>query len=178
VKLVPGEGWHADDPRFYPFFDAVQDRGLAAVVHCGIANFGLSHEGGNRRALNASYAYPMRLDAPSRLFPRIRFVVLHMGFPFLFEAWSVHHANKNVFLDLSGTGTFIDALPVGYAAVGGPAFIPLDFDKVIWGSDNAVDPKAAIAVADAHLRMMGCADAARRSRVFGANAARMLGVAG
>lgn len=178
VKLFPGEGWHADDPRFYPFFDAVQDRGLAAVVHCGIAGFGLSHAGGTRRALNASYAYPMRLDAPSRLFPRIRFVVLHMGFPFLFEAWSVHHANKNVFLDLSGTGTFIDALPVGYAAVGGPAFIPLDFDKVVWGSDNAADPKAAIAVADAHLRMMGCADADRRGRVFGANAARMLGVAG
>jgi predicted TIM-barrel fold metal-dependent hydrolase len=178
VKLFPGEGWYADDPRFYPFFDAVQDHGLAAVVHCGIAGFGLSHEGGKRRALNAAYAYPMRLDAPSRLFPRIRFVVLHMGFPFLFEAWSVHHANKNVFLDLSGTGPLIDALPVGYAAVGGAAFIPLDFDKVVWGSDNAADPKAALAVADPYLRMMGCADAAQRGRVFGANAARMLGLAG
>ncbi len=140
----------------------MQDHGLAAVVHCGIAGFGLSHDGGKRRALNAAYAYPMRLDAPSRLFPRIRFVVLHMGFPFLFEAWSVHHANKNVFLDLSGTGPAIDALPVGYAAVGGAAFIPLDFDKVVWGSDNAADPKAALAVADSYLRMMGCADAAQR----------------
>jgi hypothetical protein len=178
VKLFPGEGWHPDDPRFYAFFDAVQDRGLAAVVHCGIADFGLSHEGGRRRALNAAYAYPMRLDAPSRLFPRIRFVILHMGFPFLFEAWSVHHANKNVFLDLSGTGTAAAALPVGYAAVGGPAFIPLDFDKVVWGSGNAADPKAALAVADSHLAMMGCADAAQRERVFGATAARMLALAG
>jgi predicted TIM-barrel fold metal-dependent hydrolase len=177
VKLFPGEGWHADDPRFYPFFDAVQDRGLAAIVHCGIAGFGLAQADGKRRALNAAYAYPMRLDAPSRLFPRIRFVVLHMGFPFLFEAWSVHHANKNVYLDLSGAGPLIDALPVGYASVGGPAFIPLDFDKVVWGSDNAADPKAALAVADSYLRMMGCADAAQRSRVFGGNAARMLGIA-
>lgn len=177
VKLFPGEGWYADDPRFYPFFDAVQDHGLAAIVGCGIADFGLAHEGGVRRALNAAYAYPMRLDAPSRLFPRIRFVILRMGFPFLFEAWSVHHANKNVYLDLSGTGPLIDALPVGYAAVGGPAFIPLDFDKVVWGSANAPDANAAIAVADSYLRMMGCTDAERRGRVFGVNAARMLGLA-
>jgi predicted TIM-barrel fold metal-dependent hydrolase len=178
VKLFPGEGWYADDPKLYPFFDAVQDAGLAALVQCGIAGFTISHEAGQRRALNASYAYPMRLDAPSRLFPRIRFVVLRMGFPFLFEAWSVHHANKNVFLDLSGTGPAGSALPVGYAAVGGPAFIPLDFDKVVWGSDNAADLKAALAVADSHLGVMGCADPERRARVFGANAARMLGIAG
>jgi predicted TIM-barrel fold metal-dependent hydrolase len=120
----------------------------------------------------------MRLDAPSRLFPRIRFVILHMGFPFLFEAWSVHHANKNVFLHLSGTGTTTTALPVGYAAVGGAAFIPLDFDKVVWGSGNAADPKAALAVADSHLALMGCAGAARRERVFGATAARVLALAG
>ena len=176
VKLFPAEGWYPDDPRFYPFFDAVQDHGLAAVVYAGLTNFSLSHKGGKRRALNSAYAYPMRLDAPSRLFPRIRFVIVHMGFPFLFEAWSVHHANTNVYLDLSGVGAFIDALPVGYAAVGGPAFIQLDFDKVVWGSDNAADPGAAIAVADSYLRMMGCADEARRGRVFGANAARMLGL--
>jgi predicted TIM-barrel fold metal-dependent hydrolase len=178
VKLFPGEGWHPDDPAHYPFFDAVQDAGLAAIVQCGIAGFTLSHEAGTRRALNASYAYPMRLDAPSRLFPRIRFVVLRMGFPFLFEAWSVHHANKNIFLDLSGTGPAGGALPVGYAAVGGPAFIPLDFDKVVWGSDNATDLKACLAVADSHLGMMGCADPGRRARVLGANAAHMLGIAG
>ncbi len=177
VKLFPGEGWYADDPKLYPFFDEVQDAGLAALVQCGIAGFTLFHEAGTRRALNASYAYPMRLDAPSRLFPRIRFVILRMGFPFLFEAWSVHHANKNVFLDLSGAGPAGGALPVGYAAVGGPAFIPLEFDKVVWGSDNAAEPKAALAVADAHLGMMGCADPQRRARVLGDNAARMLGVA-
>ena len=178
VKLFPGEGWHPDDPKLYPFFDAVQDAGLAALVQCGIAGFGLSHDGGTRRALNAAYAYPMRLDAPSRLFPQIRFVILTMGFPFLFEAWSVHHANKNVFLDLSGSGPAGGALPVGYAAVGGPAFIPLDFEKVVWGSDNAIDLKAELAVADAHLGMMGCADPERRARAFGDNAARMLGIAG
>lgn len=178
VKLIPGEGWYADEPRLYPFFDAVQDAGFAALVQCGVTTWHLAHLGGRRRALSASYAYPMRLDAPSRLFPRIRFVVLDMGFPFLFEAWSVHHANKNVYLDLSGAGPTAGALAVGYAAVGGPAFIPLDFDKVVWGSDNAADAKVAMTVADAHLAMMGCADPARRARVFGDTAARMLGLAG
>jgi predicted TIM-barrel fold metal-dependent hydrolase len=176
VKLFPGEGYYPDDPRFYELFDAIQDRGLAVIVSLGLPGFTLSSEPGKRRALNSAYAYPMRIDAPSRLFPRLRFVVLHMGFPFLFEAWSVHHANKNIYLDLSGRGTYADALPVGYAAVGGPAFIPLDFDKVVWGSDNVDDPAAARAVADAHLRMMGCVDEGRRQRVFGVTTALMLGL--
>jgi len=178
VKLFPAEGYHLDDPRFYELFDLVQDTGLAAIVYCGQVTMGLARDGAQRRSLNSAYGYPMRVDAPSRLFPRIRFVITHMGFPFLFEAWSVHHANKNVFLDISGTGANFDGLPVGYAAVGGPAFIPLDFDKVVWGSDNADDPGAARAVADTYLKLMGCTDGGQRGRVFGATLAALLGIAG
>jgi predicted TIM-barrel fold metal-dependent hydrolase len=177
VKLFPAEGYHVDDPRFYELFDLIQDKGLAAVVYCGQVMMGLSRDGGKRRALNSAYGYPMRVDAPSRLFPRIRFVIVHMGFPFIFEAWSVHHANKNVYLDISGTGACFDGLAVGYAAVGGPAFIPLDFDKVLWGSDNAENPGAARAVADTYLKLMGCVDDGQRARVFGATAAKLLGIA-
>ncbi len=176
AKLFPAEGYYLDEPRFYDLFDLVQERGLAALVYCGQLTMSLSPDGGRRRALNSAWGYPMRVDAPSRLFPRIRWVILHMGFPFLFEAWSVHHANKNVWLDISGTGVLFDALPVGYAAVGGPAFIPLDFDKVVWGSDNAADPGAGRAVADAYLKLMGCTDDAQRARVFGPNAATLLGL--
>jgi predicted TIM-barrel fold metal-dependent hydrolase len=176
VKLFPAEGYHPDDPRFYELFDAIQDKGLAAILCMGQINFSLAHEGGKRRALNSAYAYPMRVDAPSRLFPKIRFVIQHMGFPFLFEAWSVHHANKNVYLDISGTGPCFDGLPVGYAALGGSAFIPLDFDKVVWGSDNVPDPLSARAVADSYLGLMGCSDAARRAHVFGATMASLLGL--
>jgi predicted TIM-barrel fold metal-dependent hydrolase len=176
VKLFPAEGYFPDDPRFYELFDAIQEKGLVAIFSMGQINFALAHEGGKRRALNSAYAYPMRLDAPSRLFPKIPFVIGHMGFPFLFEAWSVHHANKNVYLDISGTGPCFDGLPVGYAALGGSAFIPLDFDKVVWGSDNVPDPSAARAVADSYLKLMGCADAGARARVFGATMARLLGL--
>ena len=178
VKLFPAEGYHLDDPRFYDLFDLIQERGLAAIVYCGQVMMGMSHDGGRRRALNSAYGYPMRVDAPCRLFPRIRFVIVHMGFPFIFEAWSVHHANKNVYLDISGTGACFDGLPVGYAAVGGPAFIPLDFDKVVWGSDNAENPVAVRAVADTYLRLMGCADNGQRAGVFGATAAKLLGITG
>jgi predicted TIM-barrel fold metal-dependent hydrolase len=176
VKFVPAQGYYPDDPRFYELFDSIQERNLAALFSMGQINFTLAHEKGARRALNSAFAYPMRLDAPSRLFPGIRFVIIHMGFPFLFEAWSVHHANKNVFLEISGSGAYFDALPVAYAAVGGSSFIPLDFGKVVWGSDNVENPAAHLLVADSHLRMMGCADSERRKKVFGENAARILGI--
>jgi predicted TIM-barrel fold metal-dependent hydrolase len=177
VKLFPAEGYFPDDERLYELFDAIQDRGLAVLVSLGLPGFTLHSEKGARRALNSAWAYPMRLDAPSRLFPRVRFVILGMGFPLLFEAWSVHHANKNIWLDITGSGPSASALPVAYASLGGPAFIPLDFDKMVWGSANAPDPGAALSVADSHLRMMGCTDEKQRSRVFGDNAARLLGLA-
>ncbi len=176
VKLFPGEGYYVDDPKLYELFDAIQQRDLAVIVSVGLPGFTLDSRPGSRRSLNSAYAYPMRLDAPSRLFPRLRFVMLHMGFPLLFEAWSVHHANKNIYLDISGAGAHASALPVGYAALGGPAFIPLDFSKGVWGSDNGPDPRAAMAAADSHLQMMGCADSGQREAVFGRNAARMLGL--
>ena len=47
---------------------------------------------------------------------------------------------------------------------------------MVWGSDNVDDPASARAVADAHLRMMGCVDEGRRQRVFGVTTARMLGL--
>ena len=31
MKLLPGEGWYPDDPRFHPFFDAMQSHGHEAL---------------------------------------------------------------------------------------------------------------------------------------------------
>ena len=101
-----------------------------------------------------------------------QFFVLHMEFPFLFEAWSVHHATRNVFLDLSGTGTAADALPVCCAAVGGQAFIPLEFDTVVWGSDERLPQKESTARAVMHLRHMG-AGLAQRTNIFGETARKL-----
>ena len=177
VKFFPAEGYYPDDPRFYSLFDRLNDYKMTALFYMGQINFSLLHDNGKRRALNSAYAYPMRLDAPSRLFPGVRFVIIHMGFPFMFEAWSVHHANKNIYLEISGCGAYFDAIPVSYTAVGGSAFIPLDFDKVVWGSDNVEDTVASITTADSYLKLMGCIDAGKRKNVFGANAARILGLA-
>ncbi len=104
-----------------------------------------------------------------------QFFVLHMGFPFALETWSVHHATRNMFLDLSGTGTATDALPVGCAAVGGQAFIPLDFDKVVWGLDERLPQKKNTARAVIHLRHMG-SGMAQRTNIFGETARKLFGL--
>ena len=128
-----------------------------------------------RRASSSKYANPMNIDQIARLFPRTAFVMAHMGYPWLVEAWSVAHANPNVYLDIAGSGPWTEAAPVAYLALGGQSFIPIDFSRVIWGSDNCLPQAESIARAQVYLRQMWCLSE-QRKQVFGGTAARLLRV--
>ncbi len=87
------------------------------------------------------------------------------------------HANPNVYLDIAGSGPWTDGIPLVYNALGGQKFIPIDFARVLWGSDNCL-PQAE------HLARIGRVPAADRRRVegprtlvFGENARRLLKLA-
>ena len=57
-----------------------------------------------RKATDSRFSNPMNFDQLARLFPKVTFVLAHMGYPFFTEAMSVAHANENVYLDISGSG--------------------------------------------------------------------------
>jgi predicted TIM-barrel fold metal-dependent hydrolase len=61
---------------------------------------------------------------------------------------------------------------VVYNALGGAAFIPVDFRRVLWGSDNCLPQKESIARAVVYMRQMG-ADRKMREGIFGENARRL-----
>ena len=109
----------------------------------------------------------------SRLFPQMPIVLAHMGYPHYVDAWSVAHANSNVYLDVSGSGPWTEGIPIVFNALGGHAFIPLDFNRVIWGSDNCLTQAEHIARSDVYLRQMG-AKSADRKAIFGATAQKLL----
>jgi len=102
-------------------------------------------------------------------------VLAHMGYPYFVDAWSVAHANQNIHLDISGSGPWTEGIPVVYTSLGGAAFIPIDFDRVLWGSDNCLPQKESIARAVMYLRQMG-ADKRARANVLGETARRLFGL--
>jgi predicted TIM-barrel fold metal-dependent hydrolase len=177
VKLFPPQGFRADDERILPFYEVCAEYRLPVLYHMGQTNGEFTEEQKRkRRHLNSATANPMHVDWVARMFPELSFILAHNGYPYFLEAWSVAYANPNVFLDMSGSGPWTEGIPVVYRAMGGSAFIPIDFDRVLWGSDNCLPQKESIARTVMALRQMG-AGKGERAKVLGETARRLFRLA-
>jgi predicted TIM-barrel fold metal-dependent hydrolase len=174
VKLFPPAGFDPSDERFFPLYEAIEAAGVPVLSHAGQTNIRLlSKQPGVRVATDSRFAHPMNFDRIARLFPGVTWVLAHMGYPHFVEAWSVAHANTNVFLDTSGSGPWTDGIPLVYNAIGGANYIPVDFARVIWGSDNCLPQAEHMARIATFVRQMG-AGAKDRALIFGENARKLL----
>jgi predicted TIM-barrel fold metal-dependent hydrolase len=173
VKMFPPVGFMPDDERYFPLYEKIESYGVPLLFHAGQTNIKIiSKEPGVRKATNSKYSYPLNFDMIARLFPKMPIVLAHMGYPHYIEARSVAHANQNVYLDISGSGPWTEGIPITFNALGGHAFIPMDFSRVLWGSDNCLTQSEHINRSDVYLRQMGTTSADRR-KIFG-ETARML----
>ena len=108
-----------------PLYEEIEKREVPILVHTGQTNIQLrSPDPTKRLATDSRFRHPFHLDKISRLFPGIPFVMAHCGYPHLMEAWSVAHANQNVYLDISGSGPWTDGIPLFYNAIGGQELHP------------------------------------------------------
>ena len=173
VKLFPPMGFYPDDPPCLRVYETVAELGLAVLSHTGATN--LPIVGGAPRQVTAShFADPIRFDGLARMFPEINWILAHMGYPWSINAWTVAAHNRgNVYLDLCADGPWLTFHPHMYNAIG--RSIPLDFGRVLWGTDRVVRPAEHVAKVEAVLRAMGCPEEAFAG-VFGDNAARLLGL--
>jgi uncharacterized protein len=176
VKMFPPVGFSPDDEKYFPLYEKIEASGVPLLFHAGQTNIKvISQEPGVRKATNSKYSHPLNFDMISRLFPRMPIVLAHMGYPHYIDAWSVAHANTNIYLDISGSGPWTEGIPIVFNAMGGHSFIPLDFNRVIWGSDNCLTQAEHISRSDVYLRQMG-AKSADRKNIFGATAQKLLGL--
>lgn len=174
VKMFPPVGYYPDEERFFPLYERIEKYGTPILFHMGQTNIKFVQKPGEpRRAMSSKFANPMNVDMLTRMFPGIPFVFAHNGYPFFLEAWSVAHANQNVYLDIAGSGPWTMGIPTVYTALGGVSFIPMDFKRVIWGSDNCMPQKESIAYAKVYLKHMGCSSEDRKL-VLGETARRLL----
>lgn len=131
VKLLPPAGFSLDEPEFDPFWDALAQADLVAMVHTGFITARHKHE--EARAgifLSSRYANPVTLDRPARKFPRVTIILCHSGGSLWYEAAAeMATQHDNVWADVSGSGLFaLERLLTARAR--------LDWSKFFWGNDS------------------------------------------
>ena len=117
-------GYHhfgPESPEYAPYYPLAARFGLPVIFHTGDTY--------SRRA-KVKFAHPLRVDEVAVDHPDVRFVMAHVGNPWLIDAAEVIYKNDNVWADLSG-------LLVGDES---------DFDE--WARDGTLDAVAE-AVRDA-----------------------------
>lgn len=135
-----------EDPGYVPYYKLAQKYDLPVIVHTG-DNWSTTAK--------VKYAHPLIMDEVAVDFPGVRFVLAHLGNPWLIDAAEVLFKNANVWSDLSGlfvgSDKDIEALLVQASipnSAAGLVFSDLkkaigyvgDYKKFVYGSDWPLAP--------------------------------------
>jgi predicted TIM-barrel fold metal-dependent hydrolase len=96
----PTQGFFANDPAIYPFYEVVAAAKLPVVFHTGHSGMGTGMRGGG--GIRLKYGNPMHIDDVAVDFPDMPIIMAHPSFPWQDEALSVCLHKPQVYIDLSG----------------------------------------------------------------------------
>lgn len=93
-KIYPGYFYfYPQEKVYFPFYKLAEKHDLPVIVHSGVTF--------KKNAL-LKYAHPVHVDDVATLFPKVKFVMAHLGNPWIQTAKAVLFKNDNVYADLSG----------------------------------------------------------------------------
>ncbi len=170
IKLYPGyKPFYPHDPRLAPVYEYAHRRGLPILVHQGDTLDGIGL---------VKYARPIEVDEVAGRYRDVRFVLCHLGNPWVHEAAELVYKNENVYADTSGllahpSTPYFDrmvrqAREVLYATlvtIGRP-------DRILYGSDW---PLEGLEVAVELVDRLDLPEE-DRAAILGGNAARLFGL--
>lgn len=94
IKIYLGYTYfYAYDKVYTPFYKLAEKYNCPVIFHTG-DTFG-------EKAL-LKYAHPLTIDEVAVKFPKVNFVIAHLGNPWIIDAAEVIYKNPNVYADLSG----------------------------------------------------------------------------
>jgi len=94
IKIYAGYNpYYLTDDVYAPFIELAGEHGKPIAVHTGVTV--------SSSAL-LKYSHPMVLDEAAVRYPRVQFVMCHIGNPWVIDAAAVLEKNNNVVADLSG----------------------------------------------------------------------------
>lgn len=103
LKLYPGyEPFYPHDPRLKVVYDLAEEFDVPVMIHTGDT---YTPKG------KLKYAHPLEVDEVAVDHPNVRFVICHLGNPWLVDCMEVVYKNQNVYADFSGLilGEFTEA---------------------------------------------------------------------
>lgn len=96
LKMYPGYNYvYLSDPRHEELYALAEEFDVPVMIHSG--------ETASATAL-LKYSHPLTVDEVAVTHPNVRFVLCHMGNPWVMDACEMALKNPNVYLDLSGLG--------------------------------------------------------------------------
>lgn len=94
IKLYPGyDRYSIDDPSLESVFRIAAKHDVPVMIHTGDTY---------SKGAKVRQAHPLRVDDVAVDYPEVKFIMCHLGNPWLTDAAEVLYKNDNVFADISG----------------------------------------------------------------------------
>ncbi len=103
LKLYPGyEPFYPHDKRVRVVYDLAEEFSVPVMIHSGDTYAATG---------KLKYAHPLEIDEVAVDHPNVKFVICHLGNPWLTDCMEVVYKNPNVYADISGLvlGEFTEA---------------------------------------------------------------------
>jgi uncharacterized protein len=134
---LPYGGHPLNDPACFPLFELAQRYDIPVFFHTGFG--GPNPQGGFAPKFRIALSDPLLLEDVAIRFPKLRIVIMHMGWPFYDHALYMLWTYENVYLDTAtvnwmvGKELFNRMLREAVESVGS--------DRILFGSDQMVWPQ-------------------------------------
>jgi predicted TIM-barrel fold metal-dependent hydrolase len=134
---LPYEGRPLNDPALFPYYAVCERKGIPVFFHTGL-------DGPDPQRLvspkfKVELGDPLLLQSVVTRFPKLKVVIMHMGWPYFDHALYMLYAHSNVYLDTAvadwilGRSVFERMLKEAVDTVGS--------DRILFGSDQMVWPQ-------------------------------------
>ena len=132
IKFIRPAAPYAD-PRYWPLYDKIEQRGAVAVFHTGYLGFRARED----PPVHMEHMRAAQVETIARRFPDLKILMAHFSNPWWEEAWKVSLSRENVYADLSG-GTAIMRSTRMWAEMFAPdgQLLEASVNKLCFGSDT------------------------------------------
>jgi len=168
LGLVYG-GHPLNDPACFPLFELAQHYDIPVFFHTGFG--GPSPQAGFAPKFRISLSDPLLLEDVAIRFPKMKIVIMHMGWPFYDHALYMLWAYENVYLDTATVDWLLG--PKLFSRMLEDAVETVGSDRILFGSDQMVWPQMITPAIQSIRNSSFLSDQDKRN-ILGENARRLL----
>jgi uncharacterized protein len=166
---LPYGGHPLNDPACFALFEIAQRHDIPVFFHTGLD--GPSPQQGFAPKFRISFSDPLLLEDVAIRFPKLKIVIMHMGWPFYDHALYLLYAYENVYLD-TGVVDWLLGQKLFYRMLG-KAVDTVGSDRILFGSDQMVWPQMITPAVQSINEAPFLSDQDKRN-ILGENARRLL----